>query len=860
MPASGFPIELTRPFWLFGLVVLPALALYFWWSLVDFSRTQRIASLLARSAVVVLLVLSLAGLSIIRSTRDQYVVVAVDRSLSVDESAFEAADAFVKEAAASAGNHRVARLDFATVPGAVREMGDLNPPEQELDRKGTDIAAAIEVAAAAIPPNRVPRLVILSDGNATSGDALKAALKSGLPIDTLALATRDDPEVQVSAVEAPAQIAQGEPFPATVVIDTNVDENAGTLDLYRGDIKVASQPVKLRKGENRFTFTQSIEGDRLAKLTARVSGFRDTLLDNNSDFGLVFAAGKPRILLIDGDSRNSSRDLAYALEEQGMQVDSRPPQGMPESLADMQNYECLVLSNVPATALNLRKMDVARTYVQELGGGLIMLGGDQSFGLGGYYKTSIEEILPVRSDFEKEKEKPSLAMVLVIDKSGSMGGEKIEMAKEAARAAVELLGPSDKVGVIAFDGEPFWISEVHPAADKPFVLDRIASIEAGGGTAMYPAMEEAYDALQRTVAKLKHVIILTDGISLPGDFEGISQQMAAARMTISTVGVGQELDEQLLQEIARIGNGRHYLVEDPSTVPQIFAKETVAASKSAINEQPFTPVVVRPTKVLNDLGLDEAPLLLGFVVTRPKPTSEVILATESGEPLLTWWRYGLGMSVAFTSDAKNRWAAEWLSWPGYAKFWAQVVRHAMRQAETKGIVAKVERKGREAVVAIDAIDAAGKFLNQADTTLSVIDPRQNRTTLTMEQSAPGRYVATVPTSEAGDYHFMIAQKYRGQPIYNQTRGLAVGYPDELRLKATNRDLLSEIARGTGGRIDPRAAELFAADERVAPRVTPLWPWLVTAAALVFVGDVALRRLDFAVGNRRGVVSRNGVGV
>lgn len=856
MPASGFPIELTRPFWLFGLLVLPALALYFWWGLVDFSRSQRIASLLARSSVVVLLVLSLAGLSVIRSTRDQYVVIAVDKSLSVDDQASEAADAFVKEAVESAGANRVARLDFAAQPGAVRERLDSEPPE--LDRKATDLAAAIEVAAAAVPPDRVPRLVVLSDGNATQGDALKAALKAGMPIDTVSMATRDDPEVQVSAVEAPAQVAQGEPFLAAVVIDTNVDDNAGTLDLFRGDVKVASQPVKLHKGENRYTFTQSIEGDRLAKLTARVTGFKDTLLDNNSDFGLVFTAGKPRILLVDGDSRGGSRDLAYALEEQGMQVDARPPQGMPETLADIQNYECVILSNVPATALSLRKMDVARTYVQELGGGLIMLGGDQSFGLGGYYKTSIEEILPVRSDFEKEKEKPSLAMVLVIDKSGSMGGEKIEMAKEAAKAAVELLGPNDKVGVIAFDGEPFWISDVHPAADKPFVLDRIASIEAGGGTAMYPAMEEAFDALQRTVAKLKHVIILTDGISIPGDFEGISQQMAAARITISTVGVGQELDEQLLQDVARIGNGRHYLVEDPSTVPQIFAKETVAASKSAINEQPFSPVVVRPTRVLNDLGLDEAPFLLGFVVTRPKPTSEVILATETGEPLLTWWRYGLGMSVAFTSDAKNRWAAEWLSWPGYAKFWAQVVRHAMRRDETRGIVAKVERKGREAVVAIDAIDAAGKFLNQADTTLSVIDPRQNRTTLTMEQSAPGRYVATVPTPEAGDYHFMIAQKYRGQPIYNQSRGLAVGYPDELRLKPANRELLAQIARGTGGRIDPKPADLFVQDDRVAPRVSPLWPWLVTIAAIIFVADVALRRLDFATGNRRRLVSGSAV--
>ena len=379
-----------------------------------------------------------------------------------------------------------------------------------------------------------------------------------------------------------------------------------------------------------------------------------------------------------------------------MQVDVRPPRGAPENLAELQNYDLFILSNVPATSLSLRQMEVARTYVQDLGGGLLMLGGDQSFGLGGYYKTSLEEILPVRSDFEKEKEKPSLALMLVIDKSGSMGGEKIEMAKEAARAAVELLGPSDKIGVLAFEGENFWVSEMHPCSDKGFVLDRIASLEAGGGTVMAPAMEEAHETLRSTVAKLKHVIILTDGVSAPGDFEGIAQAMTADRITCSTVAIGGEADQSLLEEIARLGNGRSYVADDPGQVPQIFAKETVTASKSAINEQPFPPTVVRSTQVLSEIRLDEAPFLLGYVVTRPKPTAEVILATESGDPLLAWWRYGLGVTVAFTSDAKARWAAEWISWPQFGQFWAQVVRHALRKAEAKGTFVQIERKGRKA--------------------------------------------------------------------------------------------------------------------------------------------------------------------
>jgi len=675
-------LELTRPWWLLGLAALPVFVYYFYRSLVDFTRWQRTLSLAVRALIAVLLVLALAGLNLLRPTREQFVVFAVDRSLSVGDEGAKAADAFVTRAAAAAGRNRYAVLPFASEPGALQPGGRDKPAPAKTDaattdkaddegRKGTDIAATLEVAAAAIPPFYVPKIVLLSDGNATSGETLKAAmaLQGRVEVSTVPLPARTDPEVQLSAVNAPTQVQQGESFNVEVVVDSNHDDAAGRVEVYRGDIKVADQPLKLKKGENRVTLKQSLEQGGLTPVTARLRGYRDTLLDNNSDFGLVYTAGKPRVLLVESEL-DQAKPLTWALEEQNMQVDVRPPRGAPENLAELQNYDLLILSNVPATALTRLQMEVARTYVQDLGGGLIMLGGDQSFGLGGYYKTALEEILPVRSDFEKEKEKPSLAMMLVIDKSGSMGGEKIEMAKDAARAAVDLLGPSDKVGVLAFEGENFWVSELHPCTDKGFVLDRIASLEAGGGTVMAPAMEEAYETLKGAVAKLKHMIILTDGVSAPGDFEGIAQAMASDRITVSTVAMGADADQQLLEDIARIGNGRYYVADDPAQVPQIFAKETVTASKSAINEQPFTPSLVRPTQVLSEIALDDVPFLLGYVVTRPKATSEVILATEAGDPLLAWWRYGLGMSVAFTSDAKARWAAEWQSWPQFSQFWA----------------------------------------------------------------------------------------------------------------------------------------------------------------------------------------------
>jgi Ca-activated chloride channel homolog len=838
----AFQLELTHPLLLAGLLLLPVLVYYFYHTLVDFARWQQKLSLAARSLIVVLLILALSGLTLLEPTHEQFVIFAVDRSLSVGEESRREADDFLDRALPHKGNNRVAFLQFAAAPGLVHtERGKESP---QLDDQGTNLAAAIETAAAAVPPSHVPHIVLLSDGNATAGDALKAALRGKVPVSTVPLKTRAEPEVQVSAVNVPAQVREGEPFNVEVVIDSNHDDE-GTIEVYRGPHKIDGKRFKVKKGENRFQFRQTLTQERLAQYTVRVSGFQDTLLDNNTESGLVFSTGKPRVLIIESDPK-LAKHLEWALQEENIQVDTRPPQGMPDSLADLQNYELIILSNVPATALTQRQMDMARTYVQDLGGGLIMLGGDQSFGLGGYYKTVLEEILPVRSDFEKEKEKPSLALLLVIDKSGSMGGQKIELAKEASKSAVELLGSGDKVGVIAFEGEPFWVSEVHPCNDKAYVLERISSIEAGGGTRMYPAMEEAYEALKNTTAKLKHVIILTDGISEPGDFEGLTTKMSADRITVTTVGVGDDADRKLLEQIAQLGKGRFYYTDDPTSVPQIFTKETMAASKSAINEQPFVPQVIRPSRALEGINFEEAPFLLGYVMTRGKPTSELVLASEKGDPLLAWWRYGLGMTVAFTSDAKTRWAAEWLTWPGYSKFWAQVVRHAMRKSEARGVQVQVDQKGRRATVTLDAIDPSGKYLNEAETELTVIDPQLGNRKLAMTQTAPGRYVTEFDTAQAGAYHLELSQKLKGQVLFHQSRGLMVGYAEELRLRPTNEEHLQAIARSSGGTYNPEPEGVFAATERSTQRATPLWPYLVLVASCLFLVDVALRRIDFAL--------------
>ncbi|MEM7474733.1 MAG: VWA domain-containing protein [Planctomycetota bacterium] len=843
---SEWSWEWTRPWMLWLLLVLLPVLWYFFRSLSDFPSLQRRFSLVLRVVVVLLLIGALAGLTLLSPSEKQYVVVGIDRSLSIDEAANEKIDNYLEQLRAAAGENELAIMNIAENPSAIRtDISELEAFEEE-ELKQTNLAAAVETAAAAIPPGYIPEIVLLTDGRQTNGDILQAASSAHVPVSMKPLPVRSDPEVQVAEAKAPAEVRQGEPFYVEVTIASN-HEDKGFIDVYKGDIKVTEQkePIQIKAGETRFRFRQTIESESQTDYVVRIRGFQDTLLDNNNASAVVFASGKPSVLVVDSDVEETNH-FRWALEEQDLSVQVRPVEGVPRTLTELQKFDCLVLSNVPATSMTLQQMEVIRTYVEDLGGGLVMIGGDQSFGLGGYYKTTIEEILPVRSNFDKEKEKPSLAMVLVIDKSGSMGGQKMELAKDAAKGAAELLGPRDQLGVIAFDGDAYWVSELHSASDKGYIIDRISTIEAGGGTAIYPGLADAYDALASATAKLKHVILLTDGHSSPGDFQGLANDMVAARITLSSVAVGNGADAALLEELAQIGGGRYYMCEDPSSVPQIFAKETVEASKSAINELPFLPINTRPTQVLSGLDMDTAPFLLGYVMTRVKPTSEFILASEAGDPVLVWWRYGLGMTVAFTSDAKSQWAAEWLNWPDFGKFWAQVIRHAMRKSESKGVFVEIQRQGEKAVVKVDSVNPAGQYINEADTKMTLISPGLDKEDVALRQTAPGRYEAEIAVADRGAYHMELSQTRNEVLTFRQTRGLVVGYPDELRLGPPEEDMMRRVAQISGGKYDPTPEQVFELGEKRAENVYPLWPYLLSLAVVIFLFDVALRRIDFSL--------------
>lgn len=855
-------MEITRPFLLLLLLLLPVLYYGYRRSLVDLSRTQRIISLCIRIIIILLLILGVSDLQYLKTDEKLTVMFLTDISDSISEEGLTKSTEFLNEALSSRdGNQEVGIIAFTdraeilkspendqeTIVSGELKLVDTKQKWLDADEEAgdtTNIAQAIETAWSVFPSNANKRIVLISDGIETKGDAVHTGLRGkdfGIQIDTVPIFPSDEPEVMVQRIDAPAQVKQGAPFNLEVIIHSN-HEDLAEVRLSKNKFEAAKKEVRLVEGENRVVFTETSEESGTLTYDVICRSTQDTRYDNNRAFGIVSVSGKPKILLID-ENESQTRYLSRVLEDAKIRVDVRNGLGVPNELADLQNYELVMFSDVPANRLNDKQMELIRTYVQDLGGGFMMLGSENSFGLGGYYKTPIEEVLPVRTDTEKKKENPSLAMVLVIDKSGSMGGIKIELAKEAARSTVELLGPRDKIGVIAFDGSPFWITEMHDASDKAFISNQVGTITASGGTNLYPALQQAYFALTETTAKLKHVIVLSDGHSTPGDWYGIANSMHSERITISTVGIGSGADMNMLGDLAKWGGGREYFTQDPYNVPQIFAKETVTASKSAIIDQPFIPQRIKPTQVLSGIDLDLAPFLLGYVATQPRPTAEIFLVSDRGDPVMASWQYGLGKVVAFTSDAKARWASDWLEWPGYGKFWTQLVRDTMRKTTLSNFQAEITKDKGIAHLAIDALSENGEFLNELDSDISLIGPDLKKKDLSISQTAPGKYELEFPTKEIGPYFLNIMQKQSGDIVNTQVTGTVVSYPEEYLVSNANEPLLTQLSSVSGGKYSITAEDAFRPPENPVVLRIHLWRPFLIAALLLLLIDIALRRID-----------------
>jgi uncharacterized membrane protein len=568
------------------------------------------------------------------------------------------------------------------------------------------------------------------------------------------------------------------------------------------------------------------------------------------------------VLLADKDP-GQARALASALRTQYIDVQVVQPERIPKDVAGLEKYDGVILSNVSSLKLTRKQMESIRDYVRDQGGGLLMVGGEDSFGLGGYYRTPVEEALPVTMEVKQKIEIPSLAVVLSVDRSGSMAmttsGEKItklDIAKEAAHLVVDLLDERNEVGVMSWDTEFLWDAPVRSARDKQAIHNAISTVKAGGGTDGYPALKESYQVLFERPALLKHVIFLSDGQMTRGDFQGLIRRMAKDKITVSTVAIGKDADVQLMFDVAKWGRGRFYYTEDDSTIPRIFTLETQLASKSSLIEQPFRAALASPAhEAIQEIDWKSSPPLGGYVATTLKGTADMVLMTHQEDPLLATWRYGLGRSAAFTSDAKAKWALLWMRWNGFNKFWSQLVRWTLRSGTRSDTVASVARVDETGEVLVDAVDSKGEFINFLDSQVGVVSPDKQRNVVELEQVAPGRYRGRFPASQEGVYLVGMAQRRGEQMMGSQLAGLVVPYSQEFRDLGVDEAFLRELSELTGG--GPLAApkDAFLQARRRSRLALDLWPWLVGAVAVMMIPEIALRRVGPGLLSRLGGLFR-----
>lgn len=516
------------------------------------------------------------------------------------------------------------------------------------------------------------------------------------------------------------------------------------------------------------------------------------------------------------------------------------------SRLDLNAWDAVVLSDVPPERLPEPVMEQVASYVRDEGGGLVFAAGESSYGEDGYSESVLEEALPV--DFQIEEKWKDLSLVIVLDKSYSMYGRKIALAKEATKAALDLLEDTHRFGVVTFDWNPYTTIPLQLVADREWIKEGISRIQASAQTNIYPALDRAYEQLTESPSKVKHVILLSDGKTYPDDYEELVTRMMEDEITISTVAVGEEADRELLSDIAEWGDGRSYFIRDAGRVQQIFVEETQIALDATLVEEPFRPVVRQMARVLEGLDFDAAPELKGFVATMAKDTAEVLLEGPDEEPLLARWQYGLGRAAMFTSDCKNRWAADWVEWDGYGKFWTQVVRDAMRRGQGADLDFAVSRRGNAADIRLSLIREDGSYPEDVVPELEIsYAGLVGRTTI--RQTGPGRFETEVPLDlRPGDTaRFRIVGESLPEDLAagaDLERAIHLSYPDEYRFLPADEEALTVLAAETGGVIAPTPAQVLAAGGDRVVRSRALWPLLALLALIAYLLDLSVRRVPW----------------
>ena len=836
LPRTTLPQALPRELWKWFALAGLVLIVLEWWlfgrSRAWFGRRQ-IPSLALKGAAIAACVLAFLDPRLPVSETRQAVGLLIDTSQSIPERSLLRASQFAVAARAKSGRNDVRDLPFA------RALRPLDAAERATGRfhltagaegRATGIEAAIREAAGALPADRVPRLVLLSDGLETDGSAARGAQLAaslGIPVDTVAVDGRAAPRFRIDSAGFPAAAFTGERFPIDLQVSTPEPAQA-RLDLTADGRAIGSSPVSLQAGENHVRAYASLSMPGAFELagTLRAGALGE------ARFAQSISLRSPRLLLLSQDPPGMETHLAATLTAAHFDLDTRTSW----QTARLEDYQLVVFNNWDLAALpESRKRDLEQ-FVQR-GGGLLVIGGEKNIWVERKNPQTdpLDRTLPATVAPPRTPE--GAVVVLVLDKSSSMEGRKIELARLAATGVIENLRPIDQVGVLIFDNSHQWAVPVRRAEDRTLIKRLIAGIVADGGTQIAPALAEAYRRIQAASGAYKHIVLLTDGISEEGDSMGLARDAPQKHVTISTVGLGQDVNRAYLEKIAQTAGGRSYFLTEPAGLEQLLVKDVMEHTGSTTVEKPVRARILRPVETLAGLDLESAPALKGYVRFQAKRAADLILAVDDAEkdPLYVRWQYGLGRAAVFTSDAKSRWAEAWVAWKGYDRFWENVARDLLPHALAGESRLEWDPAASRLIVEYQLADPAQA--PDVPPRLFALGPDGFGSALTLQKVGPGQYQAAFPIgARRGLFRVRPLEESR---LFPET-GLYLPEP-ELTSSGQNEKLLRDLAAWTGGLFNPTPAQIFRPPARALPAWLTLWPALLGCALLFNLAEVFWRR-------------------
>lgn len=783
-------ISIERPFF---LIFIP---------LIYFLIRRYKKKAILRSLEILLIIFSLANLQVISSSDRVNTFFLLDQSASIPSWEKERALNFIKEAINKKKQYdRVGLISFAgdvNVEQDLSETLDLSNISGIKNPYFTNLEDAVNRVLSLKEKDKPVRVVILSDMQENSGSILNiiSRLKEEkVQVDIFPLNTAFHKEVNIEKIQNPDMVHLGQEFPISIRIKSYGIKEA-KLKINFDDISFIYE-LKDLKEENIISLSLEAKNPGLKEIEAEIISLEDTYKENNWASSYVYIQGRPKILYLVG--RDFNPIFSEALKKQGWDVvlDSAPY----NLISNISSYQAVILDNVPSESLSLEKMENIKSYVLDKGGVLLVLGGDKSLSAGNYHGTPLEDILPVTLKPEQILKKSNIAIVIVLDASGSMGSYsagdmKIELAKESAQLVLDLLEDKDYFGLIAFDHSYQWIVPLEPLTDKEKASSLIARISPGGGTALYPPLKAAGEALIKAPIKSKHIIAITDGQTEGGDFYNLVRNLARYKITVSTIGIGEDANTSLLKDIATWGNGRFYHTWNIRNLPQLLLSETKALLRTNIIEKRFTPNTNTEEKL-------DIPPLNGYVLTSPRYPYPTILSSPEGDPILAKGQFGLGQVIVFTSALKTYWGDEWLKWSKLGSFFSQMLREAIPHQISEVQVSLREENGK-GILSLIYADKYGNYINFADLKYVLVDAKGREIKGNLHQKAPGSYEADFYIENLGKYLVTV---------YDKDKVIAkfpwfFGNSPEFTPKSFNRELAQKIVSLTSGKFLVSSSEVF----------------------------------------------------